>query len=368
MKSLAEAVTLLHRGRPPSAGLDAADLRKVLGWAMDALKDLRKLHGKGLYHGDVCPAAIRFGGRRVKLDGAGDLKAPREYRDPDRERMLNRDPKAAGRAEPRHDVFGIGATLFALLDGGPPGCGPMTPFTRSVPRAVAYVVYRAMADGPGRYPTADVMQADIRKLLRRVGRGRFEKAESERLPSFKGGRAARTPTLAPFRSRQKALAGRRASVPLRIAAVLILVLGGVALARRDRVSEAPATVEVATVAAPVARPGIAGVVDEWRARLDDRLRSVGGKLDPLDVPLLVVSDVPIRANLHWPRYPSASLTRTMRRAIDADPAPAAVQEALLDAVGRDTLPAVLRVTKKGGSLSLRFYYRSLLWETSVSAR
>jgi len=367
MKTLADAIPLLNRGRSPGEGLPDADLRQVFGWAEGVLKSLVTLHREGLYHGDVCPGAIRLRSRRARLVDTGTILAPLEYRDPDRERLVNRDPTLARRGEPRHDLYGVGASLYAAIDGGPPACGPCSPFTRPVARAVAYVVYRAMADGPTRYPTAKIMRADVRALLRHAGRGRFADVAPERLPSFTGGAAPKAKHLAPFRPRHRKAAGRRIGNSMRIALLLFLAFGGVALARRE--TEEPAVAKTAAATAPAPRPGLEGVVDGWRESLADRLRAAGALgLDTLDVQLLVIGDVPVRGNLRWPRHPSSSLLRRVRTAIRTDGSAESVQAALLAAIPGETLPAVLHVFDRGGTTVARFYYRKVVWEADVPAR
>jgi hypothetical protein len=366
MKTLADALTLLHRGRSPADGLADADLRQVFGWAEGVLSDLVKLHREGLYHGDVCPGAIRLKSRRARLVDTGTITAPLEYRDPDRERLVNRDPTLARRGEPRHDLYGVGASLFAAIDGGPPACGPCSPFTRPVARAVAFIVYRAMADGPTRYPTAKIMRDDVRALLRHAGRGRFADVEPEKLPSFAGGTAPKVRHLAPFRPRHRKAAGRRVGTTMRVLLVLLLAFGGVALARRE--SEPPPAARKAALRAPAARPGLPGVVDGWKRDLHARLAAAGTHgLDTLEVQILVIDEVPVRGDLRWPGHPSRSLARRVREAIREDDCAESVQAALIEAIPGDTLPAVLHVFERDGRTIARFYYRGVMWETEVRA-
>jgi hypothetical protein len=363
MKTLAEATSLFHRGGSHGRGLSEEDLRRVLSWAEAALSDLDRLHGKRLLHGDVCPAAIELSAKGAKLAPRGSVHAPREYRDPDRERLVLRDSRLAEQGEPRHDLFGLGASIFAAIDGGPPSCGGGSPFTRSVPRAVAFVVYRAMADGPGRYPTARLMRDDLRKLLRLAKRRRLEDVAPEDLPSFSGGSAPRVQTLHAFRAPPK----RNWSAAR---AVVVLALAGAAgfllLRKEVAVSAAPPR----PAPAPdfrVHEPGLADRVAEWRDRLDTTLRASGEHLDPVDVPLLVISDLDPLPALPWPRHPSKSLADRVRTVLAEDVRPADVQAALLAALKSDTLPAVLWVTPGGmpGQARARLYYRGLAYDAVV---
>ena len=77
------------------------------------LGDLARLHRKGRFHGGVCPGAIRSGAFGISLRPPGWCEPPVDYRDPERARDLLRDPKAARRARPRNDLFGIGALLYS---------------------------------------------------------------------------------------------------------------------------------------------------------------------------------------------------------------------------------------------------------------
>ncbi|MHC4472671.1 MAG: hypothetical protein ACYS99_17105, partial [Planctomycetota bacterium] len=150
MRTLAETSALLHRARPPLAGLEGRDALRALSWTEDVLGTLDRLHAGGALHGGVCPEAVRIGAGGARLAPPGAVVPPLEFRDPERERGRVRDGRDHPAAEPRHDLFGAGATLYSIFDGGPPPCGPASRFTRPAPGAVAYVVARAMADGPAR--------------------------------------------------------------------------------------------------------------------------------------------------------------------------------------------------------------------------
>jgi len=362
MKTLREVASCLHAGRSGSDGLRERDTLRLLGWAADVLRRLGKLHRRGLFHGDVGPDAVRIGSGGAKLAGRGETTAPREFRDPDRERLGLRDPRSLRKAEPRHDLYGVGATLFFLLDGGPPACGPGTPFTRPVPRAVAFVVYRAMADGPGRYPSARTMREDLVRLGRLAKRRGLDAVQPEELPSYRGGRVPEPRLLSAFVPPERRAASRGRRVLARLALVSLLAVSGVAIAARGGWEQPRAGVG-GTAAAPAAeRETLEEVVREWRGELDGLLAAAGAELDPLSVPLLVVSEVGPLPSLDWPRHPSDRLERRIRAVLRQGADAKEVQETLLSELDRGTLPAVLWVVPAGppGQVRVRLMYRGLL--------
>jgi transcriptional regulator with GAF, ATPase, and Fis domain len=102
---------------------DEATRRRAFEAAADALADaLAHLHGRGVIHGDVCPANVRLSadGRAVLLDfglagpatpGAGAARGTLGYAAPE---------ALAGARTPASDLFGLGATLFAAWTGTAP--------------------------------------------------------------------------------------------------------------------------------------------------------------------------------------------------------------------------------------------------------
>lgn len=364
MRTLADFVRDVDRDRMPGRAPDRPSLRLLVGWGEDVGRQLDRLHARGRFHGEVSPSAIRIGARGARLLRPGDTEAPPEYRDPGRTRELLRDPDAGREACAAHDVYGLGASLYAAVEGGAPGCGHASAFTRPVPDAFAHIVYRALADGAGRYPTSAAMRADLSRLsrlLRAAGDGPIPASD---LPGFAGGRAPAPEPLKPWRPRETS---RRREVLVRVVVLLLLVAGGVATFLRHGgaagpASDAPDATESATRAP---RTGLTGAVDGFRDHLAELLAATGRTFDARDVPLVVVSDAPIPADLDWPVHPSRALTRraagVLREGVSADE----VRDTMLAAAPGDDPPAVLWVTRDGpGSARARLYYSGIELETS----
>lgn len=126
------------------------------------------LHSAGWAHGDLHPAAVVMGGgRRLKLRilDFAVLTAPGPaspgYTAPER--------IAGGPAEPRGDVFSVGAILYRCLTGlaafpGDPKIAPLPlrSVAPSLPEEVEQIVHRALAWDPGqRHSTIAELCADF---------------------------------------------------------------------------------------------------------------------------------------------------------------------------------------------------------------
>jgi transcriptional regulator with GAF, ATPase, and Fis domain len=102
---------------------DEGDRRRAFERAAEALADaLAHLHGRGVVHGDVCPANVRLdvAGRAVLLDfglagppmpGAGAARGTLGFAAPE---------ALTGARTPAADLFALGATLFAAWTGAAP--------------------------------------------------------------------------------------------------------------------------------------------------------------------------------------------------------------------------------------------------------
>jgi hypothetical protein len=362
MRSLADTALLLHHGRSPATPLSTAELERAVGWARDVVVALKKLHRFSDFHGSVSPDTVNIGPRGARLLAPNFAAPPPEYRDPERGRWILKDTRTADSAQPRHDVYGAGALLFHLLEGGPPTCGHMAPFTRNVPPAAAYIVGRAMAEGDSRYATVDAMLSDVDRFLALLQKTAPDEIRSEDLPSFTGGRAPAAKKLVPFAVRERREKRVRPWRRL-LAFLLVLVITG-GIIYHQFPGDVPPTKDPAAQA-PSGPMTLDGLLTDWQSRLHDRLMASGEALSPTDVPLIVVSEVPIQSPRGWPIHPSGKLTQEIRALLNTGARPERIQERLLELSGRDTLPAVLWVTEgsRPGMLNARLYYRTIMLES-----
>jgi len=177
----------------------------------DAARGLHHAHERGVLHQDVKPENILvahahgdgadrvlladFGIARVlggslrrymsEADRRGASLGTPEFMSPEQARSLAPASVPAGAADPidqRTDVYGLGATMYALLAGRPPYSGPVDDVLRKAanerpqpiralrpdcPRPLARIVEKAMARDPAaRHPTAAALAADLDAFLR----------------------------------------------------------------------------------------------------------------------------------------------------------------------------------------------------------
>ena len=203
MRTLADTALLLHHGRSPATPLTPAELSRTIGWARDVVIALGRLHRFRDFHGSVSPDTVRIGAAGAKLLPPTGIEPPPEYRDTERGRWILKDTKSADSARPRHDVYGAGALLFHLLEGGAPTCGHAVPFTRTVPPAAAYIVSRAMAEGDARYETMVAMLADLDRFLALLKAKQPDEIKVEDMPSYSGGSRPEAKQLVPFEVRER---------------------------------------------------------------------------------------------------------------------------------------------------------------------
>ena len=331
------------------------------------LSRLERMHRSSDFHGAVCPDAVRIGPKGARLEPPGRIPAPPEYRDPERERGTMKDARVAYRAEPRSDVYGAGALLFTLLDGGPPPCGAASRLTRPTPPAAAFIAARAMAEGAARYPSAAAMKGDVDRLIRLAKSRPLSDVEPESLPSYWGGPAPTPKRLVPFAVRETREKRVRPWRRLLAFALLLAAVAGYVWHEYPASPGSPATPAEAAAARPADLPSL---LAKWRARIDDRLKFTGGKLDPVGVPLVVVATVAVPKDLGWPVHPSRSKTAEVARLLARGTTAADLDPALLRIFPGETLPAVLEVTAGPGRgvLTARLLYRGLEFADRVPAR
>ncbi|MHB8419390.1 MAG: serine/threonine-protein kinase [Myxococcales bacterium] len=132
--------------------------------AVDLATALERLHGAGLYHGDVSPESAVIG-----VDGRLTLAE------------VGLAPALSGKeADPTADLRGLGRTLYLWLTGRDVTLGPDEPLPadfglpsrldRRVPAQADSLVLRALqAGGPRGLKTAAEMVAGLRQVLRSAG-------------------------------------------------------------------------------------------------------------------------------------------------------------------------------------------------------
>jgi serine/threonine-protein kinase len=162
---------------------DEGARRRAFEGAADALANaLAHLHGRGVIHGDVCPANVRLAadGRAVLLDfglagaatpGAGGARGTLGYAAPE---------ALAGARTPATDLFGLGATLYAAWTGTAPfgtglpavqrmltGRAPVLSSVRGgLPEAWDRIIDRLLAPEPReRTPSARELLREVRRAV-----------------------------------------------------------------------------------------------------------------------------------------------------------------------------------------------------------
>src|SRR5262245_37709289 len=171
---------------------NAEDLRRVVGWGIQAAEALEHAHGMGIVHRDVKPANLLldeqgqlwvtdFGLARTGLNSGltmtGDLLGTLRYMSP--EQALAKH----GLVDHRTDVYSLGATLHELLTLQPVFTGSdrqellrqiafeepksARSLNRAIPADLETIVLKAMDKNPAdRYATAQELADDLGRFLR----------------------------------------------------------------------------------------------------------------------------------------------------------------------------------------------------------
>jgi len=168
------------QGEALEASLGLLALDEALSLAQDAAEGIAHLHARGIVHRDVSPAnVVRTPGGRAVLVDFGQARPWREPAPPSLgvvgtpgfvapEEVLG----TAERSQPAADVFGLGATLYALLTGVAPAGGqdvletlsgslgrPVPPRSLGVPLApeLEQALLAALEPRPQERPTAQAL-------------------------------------------------------------------------------------------------------------------------------------------------------------------------------------------------------------------
>jgi len=159
--------------------------RRAAEVVRDLCRAVEAVHAAGVLHRDIKPAnaVLRPDGAPILLDfglaraadgerltTTGELVGTPNY-------MAPEQLAGGAAADERTDVYGLGATLFELLAGGPPFVGPMSQVLHAVARAdppwprtgapgLDAVLRRAMAKrSADRYPDVAAFRADLEAWL-----------------------------------------------------------------------------------------------------------------------------------------------------------------------------------------------------------
>jgi len=188
-----ERVTRALHARGTPEGLQDAELRLVLGYAIDLLDELARFHSGGLWHKDVKPTNVIVAGGRAHLVDFG-LVTPlasaltltthgtEYYRDPEMVRLAMQGVRVHDVDGVRFDLYSAGAVLYAMLENGFPAHGSLSRLSRRAPEALRWIVQRAMAELASRYGSAAEMRADLAVLA--AARDPFDVRPAD-LPSFR---------------------------------------------------------------------------------------------------------------------------------------------------------------------------------------
>ncbi len=158
-----------------SAGLDDTGLRRALSLTDDLLSTLQRFHKGGLWHKDVKPGNVIVSEGRAHLVDFGLITplasamtltthGTEYFRDPEMVRLALKGVKVNEVDGIKFDLYGAGAVLFSLVEGGFPAHGSLSRITRRCPEALRWIIRRAMADMQHRYASATEMLDDLRSV------------------------------------------------------------------------------------------------------------------------------------------------------------------------------------------------------------
>lgn len=175
-------------------GLGAADLNDAICHSRDLARILGHFHSEGLWHKDIKPSNLIVGPAGLHVVDLG-LVTPlasamtltthgtEYYRDPELVRLAMKGVKVHQVDGAKFDIYGSGAVLYTLLENSFPAHGSLSRFNLPSPRALQFVVRKAMADMDSRYEAASHMAQDLEFLLASEDLWSVQPAQ---LPSYRG--------------------------------------------------------------------------------------------------------------------------------------------------------------------------------------
>lgn len=169
-------VTAHIHGQAGDRGLSDRDFVRLLGYVTDVVDTIDHYHHSGLWHKDIKPDNIIIHDNRAHVVDLGLVTPLRSamtltthgteyYRDPEMVKMALKGMKVHEVDGAKFDIYAAGAVLYHVIENTFPSHGGLSVITHRCPEVVKWIVRRAMAEYNKRYPTADLMLADLRAAL-----------------------------------------------------------------------------------------------------------------------------------------------------------------------------------------------------------
>ncbi len=223
-----EGPTLSKSGHSKDLGLNLRRFRSLL------LK-IEDIHDRGMIHKDVKPDNIIVQGDELCLVDLGLMtdvasamtlttQGTEYFRDPDMVRQALSGARVKDTDACRFDIYSAGAVLYTMVEGDFPACSSLSPFSKSVPLAIQWVVRQSMAQAKQRYPSIKAFRGDVEVCLEALQADRLEKLKPADLPSLGGTRDPETGQRVPGSETCKRKRGRRVLRLAALSACLMLTL------------------------------------------------------------------------------------------------------------------------------------------------